>query len=63
MGFYNHNHKHQWERLGVVHDEYTSEIQVIYQCTDCSCWSSLELDDLGEVPFRGGTLANEGGDR
>jgi len=53
--FIDHDHTHQWERLG-VHSE-REWVYVVYQCKDCSAWSKRMLKPGAEQEFRTGQVA------
>ena len=56
MPIFDMGHEHVWERLGVVRGS-MGEIEVIYECAECNCWSARELERSGEVAFHRGHLA------
>jgi len=49
MPFIDHEHRHQWERLGVTRGETGLTAEVVYQCVECDAWTSLTLRNSAYV--------------
>jgi len=57
MAFVDHEHRHQWEQIGVTRGKTGLTAEAVYQCTECDAWTSLTLRDSAYVEFSNGELA------